>query len=581
MARMIPTVISPDTKSNAERRIFKWFQEAEGTDNWVVLHSLGLVEHEKLLYGEIDFLVIAPKLGIFSLEVKGGRVKRENGAWAFTNRKGETSYKQRGPFEQAKDGIHSLMKNISVKADAEHKRVADLFYWYGVMFPDVEYSSVGVDEEPWQVFDCNDNGDVVGFIKRLSKNAQKKTEEIYGRFDKTKLPTVKDVKYLSNLLRGDFDKAIAMSARINYAEQELLELTNKQYACIDQLEDNKRGVVRGPAGTGKTLIAIEEAKRAAANEKKTALLCFNSSLGKWFKSYFDTTPDNIKPAFVGTFHGLLIDAVERSGKKVVVPSDEVVKNEFYTSVLPAMAEEALLEYPYEFDEIIIDEAQDLITDTYLDLLDLLMVKGLDRGNWKFFGDFSNQAIYTEGEDEESLLDKLADRTSFIRFKLVENCRNTKQICEDIQTITSFKAPSDLWSVVEGMPVNHEICANEEESIKKLESILSELTEKGIEKSKITILSPKKRSNSIVDKVEGVKIKDFSFTSNNAITFSTIHSFKGLENTVIIITDIDTYNCEQLMYVGLSRARAGLYLIETKNAHKEYNDLLTRRLLNAR
>jgi len=57
----------------------------------------------------------------------------------------------------------------------------------------------------------NDNGDVAGFIRRLSKNAQKKTEETFGRFDKTKLPTTKDVKYLSNLLRGDFDKASSIN----------------------------------------------------------------------------------------------------------------------------------------------------------------------------------------------------------------------------------------------------------------------------------------------------------------------------------------------------------------------------------
>ena len=577
MARMIPSIISPYTKSNAERRIFKWFQEAEGTDNWVVLHSLGLVEHEKLLYGEIDFLVLAPNLGIFALEVKGGRVKRENGMWSFTNRNGESSYKQRGPFEQAKDGIFSLMKNLKDKSDLEHKHVSNLLSWYGVMFPDIDYEAVGVDEESWQVFDCNDNGDVAGFIRRLSKKIQEKKKSVFGLFDKISLPTQKDVKYLTNLLRGDFDKAVAIRAKIKYAEQELLELTKKQYDCIDQLEDNKRVVVRGPAGTGKTLIAIEEVKRAVACGKKVAFICFNSSLGKYFKAYFETVPQNIRPEYVGTFHGLMFDIIEKSGKKIDIPSDENLMKDFYSSLLPRFAEECLLNCPFEYDEIIMDEAQDLIKDSYLDLMDLLLVKGLERGKWKFFGDFSKQAIYSE--DEESLLDKLTDRIPCMKFKLVKNCRNTKQICEDIQTITGFTAPRELWSTVEGMPVNHEICETEIEAIEKLEHIIDNLINKGIEKENITILSPKKRENSIVDKIEGIKVRDYSFHSDNSITFSTIHSFKGLENTIIIITDIDKYDDEKLMYVGLSRARAGLYLIETKYAHKEYNDLLTRRLLN--
>lgn len=116
MAIMIPSVISPEVKSNAERKIFEWFQNAPGTDKWIVLHSLGIATHNKVIYGETDFLVLAPKLGIFALEVKGGRVRRENGIWYFTNRYGKTNSKVRGPFDQARDGIFSIvdaMKNVS------------------------------------------------------------------------------------------------------------------------------------------------------------------------------------------------------------------------------------------------------------------------------------------------------------------------------------------------------------------------------------------------------------------------------------------------------------------------------------
>ena len=90
MAIMIPSVISPEVKSNAERKIFEWFKNAPGTDKWIVLHSLGIATHNKVIYGETDFLVLAPQLGLFALEVKGGRVRRENGVWYFTNRYGNT-----------------------------------------------------------------------------------------------------------------------------------------------------------------------------------------------------------------------------------------------------------------------------------------------------------------------------------------------------------------------------------------------------------------------------------------------------------------------------------------------------------
>ena len=112
MATMIPSVISPEVKSNAEKRIFEWFKNAPNTDDWIVLHSLGISNHNKVLYGETDFFVLAPGMGLFALEVKGGRVKRQNGIWYFTNKYGKTDSKERGPFDQAKDGAFSIIDAI-------------------------------------------------------------------------------------------------------------------------------------------------------------------------------------------------------------------------------------------------------------------------------------------------------------------------------------------------------------------------------------------------------------------------------------------------------------------------------------
>lgn len=372
MARMIPSIISPDTKSTAERRVFRWFQEAPGTENWIVLHSLGLAEHIKLPYGEIDFLVIAPSLGMFALEVKGGRVKRENGIWYFTDKKGNTNSKERGPFDQARDGIHSLMKAVGEKADVSHYHVANTFYWSGVMFPDIDYDTVGVDEEPWQVFDCKDDGDVKSYIIRLAQGARQHVTELYEHFNEKKLPSTQDVKYLANLLRGDFDKAVAISAKIKYAEQELVELTQRQYRCVDQIEENRRAIVYGPAGTGKTLLAIRQVEKLIAEEKTVALICYNASIGSWFQSYFESKPEEQRPKFVGTFHKLLYDIVTKAGNRINIPSDDYEKNLFYTETLPLMAADTLLSNPMEFDEIVVDEAQDLIEEKYIDIFDLLI-----------------------------------------------------------------------------------------------------------------------------------------------------------------------------------------------------------------
>ena len=55
----------------------------------------------------------------------------------------------------------------------------------------------------------------------------------------------------------------AMSVRIERAEEKLLRLTEEQYDRLEELEDNPRCLFEGAAGTGKTLLAVEFARRRA------------------------------------------------------------------------------------------------------------------------------------------------------------------------------------------------------------------------------------------------------------------------------------------------------------------------------
>ena len=74
MAKMIPAALSPAVKSPAERKIFEWFKNDPMTKDWVVFHSLGIENHQTVIFGEIDFLVAASEQGVFALEDKGGRM---------------------------------------------------------------------------------------------------------------------------------------------------------------------------------------------------------------------------------------------------------------------------------------------------------------------------------------------------------------------------------------------------------------------------------------------------------------------------------------------------------------------------
>lgn len=130
MSIMIPPVLGPWVKSNAEKRIFNWFRDAQGTENRIILHSLNIGEHIRLIHGEIDFLVIAPGLGIYALEIKGGRVQKLNGRWYFTDRNNNTNSKDRSPFERAWDGIYSILRYMKKRLDFQSLLLREGFVWH-------------------------------------------------------------------------------------------------------------------------------------------------------------------------------------------------------------------------------------------------------------------------------------------------------------------------------------------------------------------------------------------------------------------------------------------------------------------
>jgi hypothetical protein len=263
------------------------------------------------------------------------------------------------------------------------------------------------------------------------------------------------------------------------------------------------------------------------------------------------------------------------------PRDPDKIQQYYQEDLPEAAALALLETGELYDKIVIDEAQDVIRDSYLEVLGCCLNKGLSRGRWTMFGDFSMQAIYADGMTGAMMIEKMEDLTSFIRFKLTVNCRNTKPICTEIETVTGFKAPHDLWTKVDGPPVQYITWSTMEGQCKKLKALLKQLAEQHINPEQITILSPRKREDSVVALLDGYTVKDFKVPAGLNTTFCTIQAYKGLENTVIILTDIESFNSDKLMYVGLSRACSGLFVLENDAAKKEYDDLLLRRLLNER
>ena len=557
MAKMIPSAISPQIKSPAERKIYEWFKNDPMTKDWVVFHSLGIENHQTVVFGEIDFLVCASNLGVFSLEVKGGRISRRDGVWVYTDKYGIEHEKVRGPFEQASEGMYSVRDEFSKRALS--KNVQNTLCGYGVMFPDIEYVNSDIDISQHEIFDKRDGKYVGKYIRRLSEYYKNKLNEkrVFVVY-----PSDEDINEIVNALRRDFDKALPLSTKIEYAENSLLTLTEEQYKCVDGLTSNKRCLINGAAGTGKTVLAIKNAKESVEIGKKVALFCYNHLLENELNKHFEMTPE-LKPQYVGSLTRFSENLVKKYN---LCDYDKITDySVFYKEELPLLAIDAVNMEGIKFDKIILDEAQDLMMENYLLLIDTLLDKGLKKGEWFFFGDFDFQTINNRGISNDRVIEMLEDSANFAIFNLTVNCRNTPNI--QIEMNKMFNLDVKTLSQDKNMPkVSFISFKDEDDESALLTNKITELIKSGIAPDNITILSPFKFERSAASRIQKYKIDKAGSDSTN-ITYSTIQGFKGLENSVIILTDIHTYNKPDLMYVAMSRARSMLVVFETEFAQK--------------
>jgi hypothetical protein len=435
------------------------------------------------------------------------------------------------------------------------------------MFPDIQFDAYDLNAEPWQIFDSRNRDKVGEYVLSLARHTREVWNSLYGASD-SRIPDTDCIQRISEILRGDFECVPVLYKQIHDTEQRIVHVTHEQLHCLDQMADNPRCLIHGGAGTGKTLMALEQLRRSALKGERVGLFCYNTSLGIWLKDRVARMGLDRAGCFVGTLHSLMAQYAAPKAHK----SDEV----FYSEVMPSQAYENMKQMSPWFDRIIVDEVQDLLQPQYLKVLDVCLSGGLAQGHWDMFGDFNRQAIYTEDMSLHKAVALLQNYAAFAICRLIVNCRNTKNIIEDAAYITRMSPSECLHNDIAGMPVSYMCYGSKEEQVSALLKLLDHLKAEGVLESDVTILSPRRREISAVPGIANRDILPYVPGSNSAaITFSTIQAFKGLENSVIVLTDIESYSNTQLLYVGFSRARSMLFVLESTDAFEERKLLLRR------
>jgi hypothetical protein len=238
---------------------------------------------------------------------------------------------------------------------------------------------------------------------------------------------------------------------------------------------------------------------------------------------------------------------------------------FWDQELPEQLEERLTDPDFRtsamFDYLVVDEAQDLLARPALwECLTRFLEGGVASGSYCLLGDFDNQVL-GERQAMDAALAVIRPSGKPATYRLSENCRNYRIVGESAVRLSGF--PRDVYSGymrAGGGLQNYDISfyVDEREQQELLARWLKEFRTQGYGYDDITVLSFRTSEECAAARLAatGVRLRPAWQHVAGCTAYASVQAFKGLENKVIILTDVilaEPHFHRHLFYTGMTRA----------------------------
>jgi AAA domain-containing protein/nuclease-like protein len=315
---------------------------------WYAWHSLRLRDR-RATFGEGDFVLAHPERGILLLEVKGGAIALRDGTW-FQNGKPLS----KSPLDQA-HGFRSLL--------------LARFRALGVDAPSIGQAPCFPESD----FDSQPTADDVAGIVMGAHHLRWLAEGLPALAARAIPPARRTsqedwVQALHAMWGERWIPSLSLGTRAREQVERRLPLDETQFEVMDGLLNNDRVLVQGGAGSGKTLLAAEAARRLASTGAKVLLLCFTAPLRKWLAARVEGT-------------GVAVHTVSGYAKGLATAAGAAAEVEQLpdAEAWGEMFERAVHVCTPGFDAVVVDEAQDLQRQAW----DFVEVLARGRRLWAF------------------------------------------------------------------------------------------------------------------------------------------------------------------------------------------------------
>lgn len=497
----------------------------------VLLHGVRITDP---LHGEveIDLLVLMPDVGVAVIEVKGGHVTYSGGQWHQGGADGSHAI---DPVRQARHAVYALREFL--QGGTAWSRGPVRAAWL-VALPYTPVSGpLGPEARRDLILDrddvaSRDHGGIAGRVyDRLADPALPVAVPAPGWVDAA-------VDRLQGTANAPAEVAGRAAARLRHVDQ----LTAQQATLLNAMRLNPRIEVTGVAGTGKTWLAMEQARRWTEAGERVCFVAYGRGVIAMAAHAFSEMDEGSRPAFVGTFHQLGYEWGVRAA------DDESAHFWEHDAPEQMLSAAARLDPGDRYTAFVVDEAQDF-ADTWWPTL--LAAAASDAFRLAVFRD-DEQSVFHERRGRPEL--------SMVPLVLDENLRNAQQIVDTFRPLIHADVISRGG---DGYPVEFIHCAPSDVIARADDVVESLVQERGWLPEQVALLTTKHRHpvqvERSVDKTE--YWRDLWFTDD--VFYATVAGFKGLERPVVVLA-VDGFHDgidpASVLYSGMSRARDLLIVV---------------------
>jgi hypothetical protein len=515
MAWMIPE--EPAHKSSeAELRLFHSMKSLP--EDFVVLHSLGLTHHEHKRWSEIDFVVVCPD-GVFLLEVKGGVVERTKGEWFVTDRNGKKDSLGRGPFAQV-GGAEAATRRFLWDRLPETRSIT---MGYAVVTPDCELNLTGLDVDRAICFDATNIS--LGPKSLLGSLALHWRSRIPAQSDGLKPEILQKVV---SVLCADIPGIPSIRQRVSGVLTAIHAATLEQEHLLADLHFQQRVIVKGPAGSGKSTIALNECKLRAAAGQKVLYLCHTRSFAEY-----------------------LNELVAANQNLMIMSADQFI--EFATLAEPV-------------DVLVVDEGQDTLLGLSGEDLGRVLRGGIENGVWRLLLD----PYQLLDIDDDRVNRRLFEDSATVFRSLDLNVRGTIEVAV---TSSALGYVNRIRGGIQGPDVDLQF-AEPPVIWQQVMEIVNDWGSKGIIPADILVLFSEELNNrgEVENDLELQHLQNS--LKERGISFSTPMQMKGRESTAVVFVgadNLETVRARQEAYLACTRAQVLLAVVGRESLRDQIPD----------